>query len=122
MEAKSPPPLVPKGRQETQRDQFMLALRGLLVLVHLTTGLHPWLQHAVPSGLTRSRPFATQFHESLLRVASATPPPYRSHSGFVFDYGTEKADPKTLGDLEAHQVRFFPACFRLYSSDANADS
>ena len=50
-------PLVPKGRQETQHEQFMSPLRGLLVVLgHSTTGLHPWLQHTVPSGLTCLRP------------------------------------------------------------------
>ncbi len=38
----------------------MSPLRGFeIVFVHLSTGLHPWLQHAVPSGLTCSRPVTT---------------------------------------------------------------
>lgn len=45
-------PLVPKGRQEFQRAQLMSPFRGLVnVAIHITTGSHPRLQHAVPSGL-----------------------------------------------------------------------
>ena len=41
-------------------DQCMSPLRGFAIaLEHLATGLHPWLQHTVPSGLTCSRPGAT---------------------------------------------------------------
>ena len=101
--------LVPKGRQDPTQPIHVTPSGFVFVLISLTTGLHPWLQHAVPSGLTqlRSESAATKWRHAVAMgadlersVQSIVPGCYGKEALEDCDFDAAKVDSGLPGKRE----------------------